>query len=67
MTSLSLLLFYRTRCCDRNDDLVPGVLCFRSLKTELEYQRQADSSFPYYVSCSSLIFLRSSVVNDCPT
>lgn len=66
ITTLSMiesnLLPNRTRCCDNNSDLRPGWLCFRSLATELEYQRQPDPNFPFYVACVTMIFVFLSII-----
>lgn len=61
-SSSASLSSFRTRCCDRNDELVPGVLCFRSLKTEMDFQRQMDSNFAFYVVASVVIFLVLSAI-----
>ena len=54
----SYLFFSAGGCCDlKSGDLLPGLLCFRSMKSEIEYQKQPDPSFPYYVACSIVLFI----------
>ena len=57
-----------TQCCDCQDrmggngsDFQPMFLCFRGegmgIKRELEFQRQPDDDFRYYIACTAGLFI----------
>ena len=50
------VFLFRTQCCDNKGDLQTAFLCFRSMEHELEYQRQPDTNFHYYVFCATMLF-----------
>ena len=57
----SLPFLYR-KCCSLEGDLDPTFLCFRSLKTEVDFWKQSDPHFKYYVACSAILFVVLSTV-----
>ena len=49
--------FSRGHCCSGvGVDLRPACLCFRSLGTEVEYQRLPDPTFKHYVAAAAVLF-----------
>ena len=55
-------IFHSRKCCSMEGELEPTFLCFRTFNTELDYWKQPDSQFKYYVACSAILFIILAVV-----
>jgi len=65
MMTLSMIesnLLPERKCCSMEGELEPTFLCFRTFNTELDYWKQPDSQFKYYVACSAILFIILAVV-----